>query len=261
MDIIAKKFGAQDKIADIGECDEYSVHLSFKGKKDPDFFVRRLGRMPRTHMSRAEKLEYLERNGLLSLFDKKPEALEALLSGTTYLVGTNKDSVCILTAKDRGGNLFISPVCVGGITSDNVNEQFKDRFEPDAIMVTDGSNAYKDFAELENIEYKQINADKHSEGPFSLARVNALHSQLNRYWPQGSGKLPATKYIDLYTMFFWWLQKRSNLTTEQKVDELYSYIVNQTGDSISSEQHISYDELNSRQLPIDTKGIWQLLRI
>lgn len=119
----------------------------------------------------------------------------------------------------------------------------------------------KYLAELGNIEYKQINADKHSEGPFSLAGVNALHSQLNRYWPQGSGKLPATKYIDLYTMFFWWLQKRSNLTTEQKVDELYSYIVNQTGDSISNEQHISYGELNSRQLPIDTKGIWQLLRI
>ena len=124
-----------------------------------------------------------------------------------------------------------------------------------------GAKNMKYLAELGNIEYKQINADKHSEGPFSLARVNALHSQLNRYWPQGSGKLPATKYIDVYTMFFWWLQKRSNLTTEQKVDELYSYIVNQTGDSISNEQHINYDELNSRQLPIDTKRIWQLLRI
>ena len=166
MNILAEKFGIQDKISDIGECDEYSVHLSFKGKRDPEFFVRALGRLPRQHMSYSEKLQYLERNGLLSLFDNNPDELDRLLEGTRYLPGTNRDSVCILTAKDRSGNLFIKPTCVGGITSSNVHEQFKDRFAEDSIMVTDGSNAYKDFAEMENIRHEQVNTDTHAKGQF-----------------------------------------------------------------------------------------------
>ena len=121
----------------MGEGDEYAVHLSFKGKRDPEFFVRALGRLPRQHMSYSEKLQYLERNGLLSLFDNNPDELDRLLEGTKYLPGTNRDSVCILTAKDRSGNLFIKPTCVGGITSSNVHEQFKDRFAEDSIMVTE----------------------------------------------------------------------------------------------------------------------------
>lgn len=255
MSILAEKFGAQDKIADIGECDEYAVHLSFKGKRDPEFFVRALGRLPRQHMSYSEKLQYLERNGLLSIFDNNPDELDRLLEGTRYLPGTNRDSVCILTAKDRSGNLFIKPTCVGGITSSNVQEQFKDRFAEDSIMVTDGSNAYKDFAEMENIRHEQVNADAHAKGPFSLARVNALHSQLNRFWPSGSGKLPATKYIDLYLILFWWLQKQAEKTTDQKVDELFSYVKGQTSPTLD------YDSLKERQLPLDTKGIWQLIHI
>lgn len=122
-------------------------------------------------------------------------------------------------------------------------------------MVTDGSNAYKDFAEVENIHHEQVNADTHARGPFSLARANALHSQLNRFWPDGSGKLPATKYIDLYLILFWWLQKQAKKTTDQKVDELFSYVKGQTSPILD------YDSLKERQLPLDTKGIWQLLHI
>ena len=206
-------------------------------------------------MSYSEKLQYLERNGLLSLFDNNPDELDRLLEGTRYLPGTNRDSVCILTAKDRSGNLFVKPTCVGGITSENVHEQFKDRFAEDSIMVTDGNNAYKDFAEVTSIRHEQVNADAHTKGPFSLARVNALHSQLNRFWPEGSGKLPATKYIDLYLMLFWWLQKQSDKTTDQKVDELFGYVKEQTSPTLD------YDTLKERQLPLDTKGIWQLIHI
>ena len=44
---------------DIVECDEYYTTVSFKGKRDPAFFINVLGRMPRHHMTLEEKMDYL----------------------------------------------------------------------------------------------------------------------------------------------------------------------------------------------------------
>ena len=56
-------------------------------------------------------------------------------------------------------------------------------------------------------------------------------------------------------MLFWWLQKRPDKTTDQKVDELFGYVKRQTSTTLD------YDSLKERQLPLDTKGIWQLIHI
>lgn len=62
LDAIAERFIQQDNFVDIAECDEFAVHLSFKGKRDAYFFVYILGRLPRHHRNREEKLEYLREN-------------------------------------------------------------------------------------------------------------------------------------------------------------------------------------------------------
>ena len=46
-----------------------------------------------------------------------------------------------------------------------------------------------------------------------------------------------------------WLEKNKDLTTKQMVDELYSLICNRINDPIT------YKELKSKKLGLDTKGI------
>lgn len=65
----------------------------------------------------------------------------------------------------------------------------------------------------------------------------------------GKENLPATKYLDCDIMLFWWLEKNKDLTTKQMLDELYSLICNRINDPIT------YKELKSKKLGLDTKGI------
>lgn len=242
-------FPKQDSFADIAEFDEYEVHMSFRGKRDPAFFVNTLGRLPRHHRSTSEKIEYLQKAGLWIDLQQDPERLEQLLYGDSYIKGTKKDSVCILTGKDRSGNLLLEPTCLGSIESRHVEQSLSDKVSSDIIMVTDGSNAYKWFAELRNIQHEQIPSLQHSRGPFSLAHVNAIHSKLAAYWPDNGQRLPATKYLDLNLLLFWWIEKNGHLTAPQKTEELFSYI---ESNLLCTE---SYKNLQRRALPLDTKGL------
>lgn len=246
--LVNEIFNEQDKFVDIAECDEYSVHMSFKGKRDPEFFIFTLGRMPRHHRNRAEKIEYLQKHGLWERLQGDTEKLEALLTGNNYLQGTNKDSVCILTGIDRSGNLFAKPVCLGSIERYHVVKHFTDKFEQDAIMVTDHSNSYVWFAEESNLHHEQVLASKHTNVPYSLARINSVHSILSAYWSDTKENLPATKYLDIETQFFWWLQKNKDLTTQEKIDELLGYINEQ-------EYTAKLEDWQDRPLQLDTKGL------
>lgn len=247
--VLAEIFGDQDDFVDIAECDEYSVHLSFKGKRDPTFFIEKLKRFPRHNYTYAEKVEYLQKAGLWDKLQQTPEKLEELLHGDRYIPGTNRDSVCILTAKDRSGNLFAKPVCVGNMETSHMNTHMDGRFAPDAILVTDCNNTYDWFAEYRSLHHEKVLSSKHANGPYNLARVNALHSKLSAYWSESKENLPATKYLDCDIMLFWWLEKNKDLTTKQQIEELYSYISN----CISGP--ITYGELKRRKLQLDTKGL------
>lgn len=249
MSVLMEIFGEQDDFVDIAECDEYSVHLSFKGKRDPAFFIYKLGRFPRHNYTYAEKVEYLQKAGFWDDLQKDPERLEQLLRGDCYLAGTNRDSVCILTGKDRSGNLFAKPVCVGTMERYHLNKHMDTRFAEDAILVTDCNNTYDWFAEYRNIHHESVLSSKHANGPYNLARINAIHSNLTAYWSDDKENLPATKYLEYDIMLFWWLEKNKDLTTKQMVDELYSLICTRINDPIT------YKELKSKKLGLDTKGI------
>lgn len=253
LTVLSEMFIDQDRFVDIVECDEYSVHLSFKGKKDPRFFIYHLGRMPRHNRSIEEKKEYLKKAGLWDELQADHQKLEMLLHSKNRsdnsMEGAQRDSVCILTGKDRSGNLFAKLVCVGSIARKHVIKHFDDRFESDAIMVTDGSTAYVWFAEERNLHHVKVNSKVHFNGPYNLSRINSLHSNLSKYWSEDSENLPATKYLDLSLMLFWWQEKNKDLTTKQQVEELYAYISSRTA------EQLTYEKLQSRVLQLDTKGL------
>lgn len=114
-------FGVQDTFVDIAECDECFTRLSFKGKRDPNFFVYKLGRLPKHHRSKSEKIEYLQKAGLWESLQSNPEFLDMPLYTSPVLKGSNNDQVCILSATDRSGNLYMKPVCLGSIESKHVS--------------------------------------------------------------------------------------------------------------------------------------------
>lgn len=244
-------YGEQDRFIDIAECDEYYAPVSFKGKRDPEFFVYTLGRLPRHHMNYYEKIDWLMKAGLYDkLLQDEPEKLEELLSNSgAYLRGISRDQTCILTCQDRSGNLYMNPTCIGRLETNDVNKNLHGRFEKDAILVTDSHSAYPSFAYREKIQLEQIEADKHAKGAFNLGRVNALHSDIAKYWPKQEERIPSTKYMDFSLMLMWWLRKHKTLTTNEKVEKLYEII---------QDQHITvdtlYEKIKSRELQLNTKG-------
>ena len=76
---LIEAYGVQDKFIDIAECDEYYTTLSFKGKRDPSFFINTLNRLPRHHRTYEQKVEYLMKNGFWAELQNDPERLAMLL--------------------------------------------------------------------------------------------------------------------------------------------------------------------------------------
>lgn len=252
MQMVSNLYGEQDHFKDIAECDETFVHLSYKGKRDPKFFIYHLNRLPRHHRSREEKIEYLQKFNLWNELQDNPEFLEQLLMGSkrseTSLSGTNDDSVCVLTGIDRSSNTYIKPVCLGSMETVHVISSFDERFARDAVLVTDANNTYNWFAEERMIHHEVVPANKHAIGPYSLSRVNALHASYKAHYSKNKGNLPATKYLELGSDFFWWLEKHKGQATQEQVNALYQLVLeNNLGMTLA--------ELTHRKLNLDTKGL------
>ena len=244
-------YGKQDGFVDIAECDEYYTTLSFKGKRDPNFFINTLGRMPRHHRTYQEKVEYLMKHGFWAELQDTPEKLEMLLeSSDTYMRGISNDQTCILTCRDRNANLYINQACIGRLETADVKKHLGGRFADDAILVTDSHNAYNGFASDERVQLEQIESGKHSKGAYNLGRINALHSRLAKYWPRQEERLPATKYADLGLILFWWLEKNSHLSVREKVNALYDIVTDNIGIENSN-----YEDITNRELSLNTKGL------
>lgn len=117
-------------------------------------------------------------------------------------------------------------------------------------MVTDSHNAYPSFARGEHIQLEQFEADKHANGAYNLGRINAVHSKISAYWEKTSERQPATKYMDLSLMLFWWLEKNGQLSTNEKVDELYNLVSGNLGLN-----GIDYESITNKSLYLNTKRL------
>ena len=240
----------QSEFIDIAECDEFYIPVSFKGKRDPAFFIDVLDRMPRHHRTYEEKVEYLKKNGLWDRLKSEPERLERLLeSGNSYKKGISNDQTCVLTCKDRSGHFTIDPVSVGRLETNDLTKNLSGKFASDAILVTDSHSAYQGFARTEHIQLEQIESGKHSKGAYNLGRINAIHSKLSAFYPEQEERAPATKYLGLQLKLFWWLEVNGTLGTQEKVDKLYDIMASKTNITGAD-----YTSIINRELTINTKG-------
>lgn len=254
-------YSEHDKCDGLIEADGKYLRISFKGCKDKDWFIDKLGRMPRHHMSRAERIEYLG-DSYKKLFVENPTILkEMIYSSQKRFVGrdtidANHQHICILTAVDRNNNIYIEPVTAGTAKSQDVYDRLIKVVSKDSVLITDDHHSYKMFCRKERIEHVIIESELHVAGAYSLSRINSLHSGIERFL--GSKEyLPATKYIDLYLKMFWWIQKNKDLSSKDLTSILFrimtGYVDNADRAKMSK---VTISSLVTRKLPIDTKGYY-----
>jgi transposase-like protein len=245
----------------IVEADGKYERLSFKGCKDRLFFIDTLGRLPRHHRSRQDKMEYLG-DDYKRLFVEKPSVLkEMIYNRQNKLVGTdtidkNHQQVCVLTAIDRANNIYIEPITCGTPTANIVDMKLTGVINRDALLVTDGHYSYRRYIYRTQIKHVLIDSKKHNCNGYNLATVNSLHSAMDRFLG-GNEYLPATKYIDIYLKMFWWMQKQKELSQIELIERLFNITTGHvSNDTRARMKRITISSLVNRPLPIDTKGVF-----
>ena len=241
------------------QADGLYTRASFKGKRDPEFFIYTLRRMPRHHYNRQEKIDWLKNAGLYDRLEKEePDYLEELLDDDPKMKrGISNEQVCILTLVDESGKLYLEPVSVGRLEKAMAKDKLKPRFMYDKnnIIVTDEHNAYNRALYGTGAKHKVVKADQHRKGKYSLARVNAVHSALSSYMDSTKGKVFNTKYMDLTLMLFWWLQMNKGLTTQEKVKKLWDIMTDNIPDEDKAKVNQTRQvDLMNREITMDTKG-------
>lgn len=233
----------------ITQCDEWYCTVSFKGKRDPEFFIWKLKRFPRHNMTMAEQDEYLKKHGLWEKVTAIPGYLQELRDNTKVRKrGISNDQVCIVVAVDDERQIIAKPVSVGRLESTDAHKLLAGRFDDNTTLVTDSHGSYPSLAKSENIRHVQIESGKHSNGIFNLGEVNGIHSQIEKMLPESAERLPATKYLNQYMALFIWLWQHKGLPLADKVLLLKRTIA----DSIEYKEN--YDKIKVRPLDINTKG-------
>lgn len=107
------------------------------------------------------------------------------------------------------------------------------------------------------IEYVKIAGGTYTSGAYSLSRVNSLHSAMDKFISKDMARKPATKYLDLYLMMFWWLQKNKDLNQTQMSDLLFRIVTGHVDYHMQANMiPVTIFDLVDRPLPIDTKGFF-----
>lgn len=251
-------YGYGDLFSGISEADEFYCRASFKGKRDAEFFIYTLGRMPRHNRNREEKIYWLQKNNLYNrLRSEDPAYLEELLEDEKKKRGISNDQICILTLVDENGNLYLEPVSVGRLEKAMAKAKLKQKFTGSGnVLVTDDHNAYDKALYGTGVKHEKVNSKVHKKGKYSLAKVNSVHSELSSFMSSLNGKVFNTKYLDLTLTLFWWLYKHKEYNTEEKVNVLFKILKDDITDLEAKERVdlITSKELSEREITIDTKG-------
>ena len=122
------------------QCDECFCTVSFKGKRDPEFFIFTLKRFPRHNCSNADQEEYLKKHGLWTRVISIPGYLKELRENTKrYKRGISNEQACIVVAADDEKNLIAKPVSVGRLETEDVKKLLSGHFDSDSTLITDRS--------------------------------------------------------------------------------------------------------------------------
>ncbi len=232
------------------QMDEYYVPLSFKGKRDPAFFIKKLHRFPYHHSTYKERMQYLEKHGLADYVTSIPGLFEALLENTvTKQRGTSHDQVCIVVGVDEYGKLIADAVSVGHLEVKDAMRMLSGRFNSNCLLITDGLQSYGTVAEFENISHIAVDATKHVKDGYSLGTINSIHSQMSKDWSESEERIPSTKYLPQYLALFIWRWQHKDMYYTDRLKLMQETLVN------GYEKYAkSVDDIKKRPFKLNPKG-------
>lgn len=232
------------------QCDEWFCRVSFKGKRDPEFFIFTLRRFPRHNYSHEEQIEYLQKHNLYERVMAIPGYLDELRHNTKHIPsGISKQQVCIVVAVDENRNLVAKPVSVGELESKEVRKLLSGHFRDGSTFVTDDKKAYCTLSKKNNINHVGVNSKIRTNGEYNLGHVNGVHSEIEKYIPESRQQIPSTKYVHLYMAMFTWIWVHKNLSLDEKV-----LLLRRTIAQYSKEYDEPYETIKRKPLDINTKG-------
>ncbi len=274
--LLVECFKNQDTFTQITEVDEKYTRLSFKGLRDPEFFLNQLKRMPREWRNMEKLEQYLAsadyelvayKNGyewtyaVKSITNDTPQnpitaeyskggnvqEINGLRSKERQKRGISNDLLCRLTGVDGSGNTFIKSVCIGRIEGKHLETCLDGRLGAGVLLVTDSLKAYESYSHRKNIALIQIPPKKHKKHGQTLAHVNSYHARFAKY-EQVLSQV-ASKYADRYEMKFWWNDKHRHDTKEVRLQMLLDLLTNQMNTLLHS------ITTKYKEYPFDTKGM------
>jgi transposase-like protein/IS1 family transposase len=117
--------------------------------------------------------------------------------------GISKEQVCILVARDRGGNTVDFVTGRGPVTVHQLHEHLRPVLAPDTLLVTDANDAYQAFARQQGISHQYVDAGagERVRGAVHVRNVNGYHSRLYTWLRRFNGV--ATCYLSNYLGWRW----------------------------------------------------------
>jgi len=232
------------------QCDEYYTPVSFKGKRDPEFFIFGQRRFTRTHMTVAERVEYLHKHGLYDRVMAIPGYFEELQENAkSYRRGISNDQLCTVVAVDDDRNILAMPTNIGRMDKEDLGDLLTKHLDRRSTLITDSHSSYPPIAEAANARHVQIESGQHTSGRYHLGAVNSIHSEIEKFMPETAERLPSTKYTAQYMAFFSWLWEHKKLSLDEKV-----ILLRRTYQNGLKTYSDTYDSLKNRPLDINTKG-------
>jgi transposase-like protein len=123
--------------------------------------------------------------------------------GVANLRGISRQHVCVLVARDRGGQTCDFVTGRGAVTKAQLHRHLLPVLDPDVLLVTDAHPAYRGFAREAAISHAFVNqrAGEHVRGAVHVQNVNAYHRRFRTWLARFHGV--ATRYLSNYLGWRW----------------------------------------------------------
>lgn len=237
------------------QADEYYTAVSFKGKRNAEFFIFTLKRFPRHNMSNGEQDEYLMKHGLWEQVSEIPGYLQELRDNTRkHKHGISNDQTCILVTIDQHDQIIAKSVSVGRLEKEDASKILTGRLGNEVIFITDSHSSYPKIAKEEGVKaHIQILSGEHTKDGYSLASVNAVHSQMEKFFSPSQERTVATKYLNQYLALFLWNWQHKSLSLADRTLQMKRTIMDTW-----LKYNPSYKDIAKRPFDINTKGQFKI---
>lgn len=194
------------------------------------------------------EIEADEKYVSINLKGMKPKKMPRLSKKRTSSAfrGISHHKICIATAIDEFDNLFMKIAGVGPITTDMLEQTYKNRIEKNSLLITDCKSSYMKFCKKNSLNTSLVKSGTYqNEQLKNLSTINNIHSQVEIWLSKF--KNVSLKHLQNYLNWFSYIlmMKRKY---EANILDIYLY-----KDIISNDNYIKSNDIFNKEFPVDLK--------